>query len=222
MTPKHGLLLFITSCLSGCGQMYQGYMKRGLSLLLLFFVILAVSGFLGLAALAFFLPVVWLYAFFDSYNLRAQIAAGTRPADDFLFGLSDLDSQRMAKLLRSRHSLIGWALILVGGWMLYRMLLNRLGWLLGEWGYWLYDLLYDLPRLVITVLVILLGLWFIRGPKDKTPIDDEIPPFAPPASSAAGACAADPAEARAEDVASDRSAAGNAPEGEEAHRDEQP
>ena len=38
----------------------------------------------------------------------------------------------------------------------------------------------------------------------------------------AGACAADPAEARAEDVASDRSAAGNAPEGEEAHRDEQP
>ena len=32
-------------------------------------------------------------------------------------------------------------------------------------------------------LVILLGLWFIRGPKDKPPIDDEIPPFAPPASS---------------------------------------
>ena len=169
MTPKNGFLLFITSCLSGCGQMYQGYMKRGLSLLLLFFVILAVSGFLGLAALAFFLPVVWLYAFFDSYNLRAQIAAGTQPADDFLFGLSDLDSQRMAKLLRSRHSLIGWALILVGGWMLYRMLLNRLGWLLGEWSYWLYDLLYDLPRLVITILVIALGIWFIRGPKARQP-----------------------------------------------------
>ena len=180
MTPKHGLLLFITSCLSGCGQMYQGYMKRGLSLLLLFFVILAVSGFLGLAALAFFLPVVWLYAFFDSYNLRAQIAAGTQPADDFLFGLSDLDSQRMAKLLRSRHSLIGWALILVGGWMLYRMLLNRLGWLLGEWSYWLYDLLYDLPRLVITILVIALGIWFIRGPKARQPKD--IPVFTPPAS----------------------------------------
>ena len=179
MTPKHGLLFFITSCLSGCGQMYQGYMKRGLSLLL-FFVILAVSGFLGLAALAFFLPVVWLYAFFDSYNLRAQIAAGTQPADDFLFGLSDLDSQRMAKLLRSRHSLIGWALILVGGWMLYRMLLNRLGWLLGEWSYWLYDLLYDLPRLVITILVIALGIWFIRGPKARHPEDS--PVFTPPAS----------------------------------------
>ena len=180
MTPKHGLLFFITSCLSGCGQMYQGYMKRGLSLLLLFFVILAVSGFLGLAALAFFLPVVWLYAFFDSYNLRTQISAGAQPADDFLFDLSDLDSQRMAKLLRSRHSLIGWALILVGGWMLYRMLLNRLGWLLGEWSYWLYDLLYDLPRLVITILVIALGIWCIRGPKARQP--EDIPVFTPPAS----------------------------------------
>ena len=34
MTPKNGFLLFIASCLSGCGQMYQGYMKRGVSLLL--------------------------------------------------------------------------------------------------------------------------------------------------------------------------------------------
>lgn len=84
------------------------------------------------------------------------------------------------RLLRSRHSLIGWALILVGGWMLYRMLLNRLGWLLGEWSYWLYDLLYDLPRLVITILVIALGIWFIRGPKARQP--EDIPVFTPPAS----------------------------------------
>ena len=36
MTHRNGFLLFISSCLSGCGQMYQGYMKRGLSLLLAF------------------------------------------------------------------------------------------------------------------------------------------------------------------------------------------
>ena len=86
----------------------------------------------------------------------------------------------MAKLLRSRHSLIGWALILVGGWMLYRMLLNRIGWLIGDWGYWLYDLLYDLPRIVITVLVILLGVWFIRGPRNRQ--QEDIPVFTPPES----------------------------------------
>ena len=40
MTHRNGFLLFISSCLSGCGQMYQGYMKRGLSLLLAFCLIL--------------------------------------------------------------------------------------------------------------------------------------------------------------------------------------
>ena len=214
MRPKHGFFLFVSSCIPGCGQMYQGYMKRGTSLMLVFFGLFAVSVFLQIGAMAVFMLPAWLYAFFDSYNLRAQISAGTQPADDFLFGLSDLDSQRMAKLLRSRHSLIGWALILVGGWMLYRMLLNRLGWLLGEWGYWLYDLLYDLPRLVITILVIALGIWFIRGPKARQP--EDIPVFTPPAS--------EPREAQSQpgpDISREASGAGDAPSFEqEAPRDE--
>ena len=88
MTHRNGFLLFISSCLSGCGQMYQGYMKRGLSLLLAFCLILFASTYFFLGALALFLPVIWLYAFFDSYALRSQLAAGTAPEDAFLFGLS--------------------------------------------------------------------------------------------------------------------------------------
>ena len=61
MNRKNGFWTFCFAFIPGGGQMYQGYMKRGLSLLLLFFVILAVSGFLGLAALAFFL-VLYLSA----------------------------------------------------------------------------------------------------------------------------------------------------------------
>lgn len=71
MTHRNGFLLFISSCLSGCGQMYQGYMKRGLSLLLAFCLILFASTYFFLGALALFLPVIWLYAFFDSYALRS-------------------------------------------------------------------------------------------------------------------------------------------------------
>ena len=224
MTQKNGFLLFLTSCLSGCGQMYQGYMKRGVSLLLSFFLVIFVSTYFYLGTLALFLPVIWLYAFFDSYALRSQLSAGTAPEDTFLFGLSDMDSNRLGELLRKRHSLIGWVLVAVGVYMLYDMLMGQLSGLFFGWfGEWLYSLLrYGLPRVVITVLVILLGLWFIRGPRGKASIDDDIPPFAPPASSAAGASAADPAEAAAGDAASERSAAVNAPEGEEARRDEQP
>lgn len=224
MTPKNGFLLFIASCLSGCGQMYQGYMKRGVSLLLAFCLVLFASTYFFLGTLALFLPVIWLYAFFDSYALRSQLTAGTAPEDAFLFGLSDMDSKRLGALLHKRHSLIGWVLVAVGVYMLYDMLMGQLSGLFFGWfGEWLYSFLrYGLPRVVITVLVILLGLWFIRGPRGKASIDDDIPPFAPPASSAAGASAADPAEAAAGDAASERSAAVNAPEGEEARRDEQP
>lgn len=121
MKEQHGFLLFLTSCMCGCGQMYQGYMKRGLSLLLSFFVIIAVAGFLMLGPLAFFTPVVWLYAFFDSYNLRRQIVQGTAPEDAYLFGLSDMDSQQMTALLKKRHSVVGWVLVIVGLYLLYDM-----------------------------------------------------------------------------------------------------
>ena len=220
MTPKNGFLLFLTSCLSGCGQMYQGYMKRGVSLLLSFFLVIFVSTYFYLGTLALFLPVIWLYAFFDSYALRSQLSAGTAPEDTFLFGLSDMDSKRLGALLHKRHSLIGWVLVAVGVYMLYDMLMGQLSNLFFGWfGEWLYSLLrYGLPRVVITVLVILLGLWFIRGPKAKAPIDDDIPPFTPPAAGPAPSAGADPME----ETAADSSAAVNAPEGEEDRHDKQP
>ena len=221
MTPKNGFLLFIASCLSGCGQMYQGYMKRGLSLLLAFCMVLFVSTYFYLGTLALFLPVIWLYAFFDSYSLRSQLAAGTAPGDAFLFGLSDMDSKRLGELLRKRHSLIGWALVILGVYMLYDMLMGQLSGLFFGWfGEWLYSLLrYGVPRLVITVLVILLGAWFLRGPRGKAPAED-IPPFTPPAPDAAPTANAgtDPVDEAAAEIhaAVDPSAE------KEAHRDEQP
>ena len=219
MTPKNGFLLFIASCLSGCGQMYQGYMKRGVSLLLSFFLVIFVSTYFYLGTLALFLPVIWLYAFFDSYALRSQLSAGTAPEDAFLFGLSDMDSKRLGALLHKRHSLIGWVLVAVGVYMLYDMLMGQLSNLFFGWfGEWLYSLLrYGLPRVVITVLVILLGLWFIRGPKAKVPVDD-IPPFTPPAAGPAPSAGSAPMEEAAADIPNPM----NSPEEEEAHRNEQP
>ena len=210
MNVKHGFWMFVTSCLSGCGQMYQGYMKRGISLLVLFFALLAVAGFFGIAPIAFFLPVVWAYAFFDSCTLRARIAAGEPPEDAYLFGMSDMDSQQLHALLRKRHSIIGWVLVFLGVYMLYDTLLDRIGWI---WGWdWLYNLLrYDVPRLVLTVLVILLGLWFIRGPRTKR--EEDIPEFVPPARPGEEtARSADPEPAPAEEPAQPEDSPETAPE----------
>ena len=201
MKEPRGFLLFLTSCMCGCGQMYQGYMKRGVSLLLGGFTLIAVAGFLGMGALAFFTPVVWLYAFFDSYNLRRLIAQDTAPEDAYLFGLSDMDSQQMTALLKKRHSVIGWVLVIVGVYLLYDMIMNRLSWFFWDW---LYSLLrYDLPRMAVTVLVIALGLWFIRGPKAKAALEDDIPPFTPPVSGGAEQAASPEGAASAETAAAE-------------------
>ena len=124
---------------------------------------------------------VWLFSFFDSYNLRAQTEADATPADAYLFCLSDMDSRRMNDLLRKRHSLVGWGLVLLGVYVLFETvaghLVNIICEYMGEW--WLYEIVMrDLPRLAVTVGIIALGVWFIRGPK-KAQVED-IPAFTPP------------------------------------------
>lgn len=183
---KRGLLFFISSCIPGCGQMHQGYMKRGVSLLTAFFGLLALIMFLHVSALLMLLPVIWLYAFYDSYNLRAQTEeqAAANP-DGYLFDLSDVDSERLSALCRKRHSFVGWGLILVGIYLFFDTVVERALSALGnyfpelDWIYW--TVMYDAPKLLATILIIALGIWFIRGPKKTAIPEEDIPAFVPPA-----------------------------------------
>ena len=182
MKRKHGLLLFIAACIPGCGEMYQGYMKRGISILTAFCAVFALAVFLEIGALAVLMIPLWLFSFFDSYNLRGQTDAQAESNPDaYLFGLSDMDSRRMSDLLRKRHSLVGWGLVALGICILYTTVAGWVVDFLGQFfdSWWLHSILtYDVPRLAVTVGIIALGIWFIRGP--KTPPADDIPPFTPP------------------------------------------
>lgn len=181
MRQKHGLLLFLTSCVPGCGEMYQGYMKRGMSILTVFCGIFALAVFLEIGALAVLMLPVWLFSFFDSYNLRAQAEADAAPPDGYLFGLSDVDSRQMSALLQKRHSLVGWGLVAVGVYIFYSTVAD---WVVNFFyqffdAWWLDRVLsYDVPRLAVTVGIIALGVWFIRGPKREK--SEDIPVFTPP------------------------------------------
>ncbi len=70
--------------------------------------------------------------------------------------------------------------------------------------------------------MILLGLWFIRGPRAKAPIDDEIPPF-DAACLQARPGLAPPIRRRGRKTLHQTAPLRETPRrGEEAHRDEQP
>ncbi len=160
-----GLWHLMWACVPGCGQMSQGYMKRGISQTIITCALLFVAVFLELGALAVLIAPLWLYSFFDSYNLRRQLREGTAPEDEFMFGLSDMDSRRLSRILSRRGSLIGWILVAVGLYNVYQIAARRILGMLRDlfpWLEWLYDLLvWDMPRIMGTVLIIAVGLWLI-------------------------------------------------------------
>jgi len=165
---KNGFLTLCCAFVPGAGQMYQGYMKRGLSLIL-------AACFIGMAAtlispIMFLLLVVWMYSFFDTFNLRAQIIAGTAPEDDYLFHFNPRDKQ-LARALMDSHKLIGWVLIALGALIAYQnLIMNTLGDLVYRWGHTypvfraLYLVMDSLPDVVVCVALIVCGVWLVKGP----------------------------------------------------------
>ncbi len=173
MNRKQGFLFFISSCMPGCGQMHQGYMKRGVSVMTLAIVVFLLAMLLNISELFVVLIPVWLFSFFDSYNLRTRLELETAPADDWLVDLSQLSG------LGGRFPvLLGWILVLTGLYVLLDTVLSQVLLFLADYlGFWnLYSRFrYALPRLVVTIGIIALGIRFIRGPKQP------VPTFTPPA-----------------------------------------
>ena len=168
---KNGFLTFCCAFIPGAGQMYQGYMKRGLSLILTACLIGMVSSLLNPVMLL--LVVVWMYSLFDTFNLRAQIIADTAPEDDYLIHFDPRD-KRLARALLDSHKLVGWCLIATGALIAYeQIIMNTLGDILWRWGQkapvWraIYLVMDQLPEVVLCVALILCGIWLVRGPRAK-------------------------------------------------------
>ena len=121
---KNAFLTFIFACIPGAGQMYQGYMKRGLSLITMFCLFIIVGSATGLDALVVGCIVVYMYSFFDTFNLRAQIIAENAPADDYLVHINWKD-KRMQDFMMDSHKLLGWGLIALGGLVAYENIIMR-------------------------------------------------------------------------------------------------
>ena len=169
---KNGILTLLFAFVPGAGQMYQGYMKRGLSLITLFCVGI-MAGVLLLEPLAIPALIVWMYSFFDTFNLRAQIIAENAPADDYLVHINWKD-KRMQDFMMDSHKLLGWGLIALGGLVAYENIIMRVfGDVMWRWGQnnpvfrAIYLMLDELPQIVACVALVVCGLWLVRGPKGK-------------------------------------------------------
>ena len=145
---KNGILTLLFALIPGAGEMYQGYMKRGLSLITMFCLPAALGAMTRIEILYIGLPIVYMYSFFDTHD------------------------KRLAQLLADSHKLLGWALIAFGALVGYQnILMNTLGDLLWRWGKTspvfraLYLVMDQLPEVVLCVALIVCGIWLVKGPR---------------------------------------------------------
>ncbi len=172
---KNGFLTFIFACIPGAGQMYYGYMQRGLSIAMI--LILCVMAATVVEPLLFLCLVIWMYSFFDTYDLIRHMAAG-EPKEDSLLVLGNYEE--IKKLVPQHNRLIGWGLVGFGVWALYETFISN--WLytllcnlVGN-GY-AYDIITGIPNIVIAVLLIFAGLKLLGLHPETKHGDDELPPY---------------------------------------------
>ena len=138
---KNGILTLLFACIPGAGQMYQGYMKRGLSLITMFCLFIILGSTTGLDALVVGCIVVYMYSFFDTLNLRAQLGWG----------------------LIALGGLVAYENIIM-------RVLGDVMWRWGQDNpvfRAIYLMLDALPQIVVCVALIVCGMWLVRGPKNK-------------------------------------------------------
>lgn len=108
---KSAFLTFCFSLIPGAGQMYQNYMKRGLSIMCIAGVLLILAAMLGTVIFVIPFLVILAYSFFDTYNIRNSIGTEEQIEDDYILDGIDFDKVKGNKL-------IGIGIILIGAYLL--------------------------------------------------------------------------------------------------------
>ena len=156
------------SLLPGAGHMFMGFMKRGVSLMSLFFLTIFLSSWLGIGPLLYVLPVLWFYSFFDSVNIAwADDPEFSEMEDRYLFKSENLD--HLNQRLSGHGGLIcGILLVFFGVYLIGSKMLSEFEAMLRpEVREALRGVFSLLPQLFLGVVIIWLGVRLIAGKKKE-------------------------------------------------------
>ncbi|WMJ23771.1 hypothetical protein RBG61_03655 [Paludicola sp. MB14-C6] len=174
---KSKFLTFIFSLIPGAGQMYQGLMKKGISIMGAFFGIIAFSVFLYIPVINFALPIIWFFAFFDAIN-RINYTVDELKAiqDSYIVNLGIKSTGKFAEIMKKRHLIIGWVLIAIAIYALINILLvnnyDMINYMFGRDAYFFMHMVTGfIPKLIVPIVCLLIGIKLIKGTTKKQ-LDD--------------------------------------------------
>ena len=86
---KNRFWTFLFSFMPGAGEMYMGFMKMGVSLMGMFFLIITIATILEIGPIIFLAVIAWFYSFFHVHNLAGMPDEEFYSLEDeYLFNLS--------------------------------------------------------------------------------------------------------------------------------------
>lgn len=153
---KSGFLTFCFSLMPGAGEMYLGFMKMGISLMGLFFAVMAVSALLNIGTVVLVDVVLWFYSFFHVHNLTGMSDAEfLEVKDEFLINPDIFFDMGMEK--EKCRKIMGVILIAAGILLLWNGMKSAfMPWIPNF-------ILMLLSRLENTIFRILLGIGIVIG-----------------------------------------------------------
>lgn len=164
--------LFLTFCFSfipGASQMYQGYMKKGLSIMIMFATTIAILAITEIALFAIPIPIIFAYSFFNTYNLRNKIGTTTQEEDKYIWEEEEGKKIFASIKIKEKNTVLGSCLILVGIYILLNSILLRIAnvYDVEIISNAIYIISRYLPSFIIAALSILFGLKFILNKNEK-------------------------------------------------------
>jgi len=170
---KGTFLTFIFSLLPGAGEMYMGFMKKGTSIMFIFFFGIFLSGFFNIGPLLFILPIIWFYSFFNVHNINGL-------SDEEFYALEDnyiinLDAifQDHKFMEQKYRKVAAWILLIMGVSILWNNFSNFIFHLVPEIYKNTFWRIHDaLPQTLIAIILIAIGVKLIQGKKKQ--IEQEV------------------------------------------------
>ena len=171
---KNRFFTFCFSLMPGAAEMYMGFLKTGLSLMVTFAAAIVIASSLRMGVLSVLAVVVWFYSFFHANHLASLNDEEFREvADEYLFGLDSLPG--IETFLKKYHQWVAYILIFAGICFLWNSLGNLLYDLLPREYRFIYSIMWQIgnyvPSIIIGLGIIFAGIKMIGG--KKVSVEDE-------------------------------------------------
>lgn len=171
---KKGFLLFICSLIPGAGELYMGFRKQGISIMLLFWGCIAFSGYSGISFLIMFLPILWAYSFFNVHNLKSLSEEDFYSVEDSYILHMDQFIDNTDHFVRKYKKLIAVFLIILGVSILWDNVTDLIRWILPEYVVSFFShIFYTLPSVIIAVAIIAAGFHLLKSKKQELDHEEE-------------------------------------------------